>query len=227
VITGAIINAIAILVGGGIGFLLKNRVSPQLAQGVMRALGLCVCVIGIQGALGGDIMLMAISIALGALTGELLHMDSRLNRFGLFLQNKFGKSGTESTFAQGFVSATLLFCVGAMAIVGSIDSGLRGDHSIVMTKSILDAFAAAVLASTFGAGVLFSAAAVLLYQGSIEFFAAFLQDVFTYTLITQISAVGGVMILAIGINMIFGEKIKTANLLPGFVFAVGYYFVFI
>ncbi|MCL2224247.1 MAG: DUF554 domain-containing protein [Defluviitaleaceae bacterium] len=226
-ITGAIINAIAILVGGGIGFLLKNRVSPQLAQGVMRALGLCVCVIGIQGALGGDIMLMAISIALGALTGELLHMDSRLNRFGLFLQNKFGKSGTESTFAQGFVSATLLFCVGAMAIVGSIDSGLRGDHSIVMTKSILDAFAAAVLASTFGAGVLFSAAAVLLYQGSIEFFAAFLQDVFTYTLITQISAVGGVMILAIGINMIFGEKIKTANLLPGFVFAVGYYFVFI
>ncbi|MCL2577173.1 MAG: DUF554 domain-containing protein [Defluviitaleaceae bacterium] len=225
-ITGAIINAVAILAGGGIGLLLKNHVSEKASQGVMRALGLCVCVIGIHGALSGDFMLMAISLALGAFLGELLHIDSLLNKFGLFLQSKLSKDEENSTFGQGFVSATLLFCVGAMAIVGSIDSGLRGDQSTVITKSILDAFAAAILASRLGAGVLFSAFAVLLYQGSIEFFAANLQDVFTETLIMQISATGGVMILGIGINLIFGEKIKIANLLPGFIFAISYYYIF-
>jgi len=219
VITGAIINAVAILVGGGIGLLLKNRVSKNFSEGVMRALGLCVCIIGVQGALDGDFMLMTISLALGALCGEILHIDRRLNDFGMVLQNKFGKGGDGSTFARGFVSATLLFCVGAMAIVGSIESGLTGEHSIVITKSVIDAFSSVVLAATFGVGVLFSAVPVLLYQGGIEFFASRLQDVFTAGLVTQLSATGGVMIFAIGINMVFGEKIKVANLLPGFIFA--------
>jgi len=225
-ITGTIINALAILVGGGIGLLLKNRVSENASRGVMRALGLCVCVIGIKGALGGDFMLMAISLGLGAFSGEILHIDGRLNKFGLFLQRKLAKDEENSTFGQGFVSATLLFCVGAMAIVGAIDSGLRGDHSLMITKSILDAFAAAVLASMLGVGVLFSALSVLIYQGTIEFFAANLQDVLTEEIITQISAVGGVMIFGIGINLIFGEKIKIANLLPGFIFAVSYFYIF-
>lgn len=224
--TGAIINAIAILVGGAIGLLLKNRVSEKSSAGVMRALGLCICVIGIHGGLDGDFMLMAISLALGSLTGEFLHIDARLNKFGLFLQRKLSKDTENSTFAQGFVTSSLLFCVGAMAIVGSIESGLRDDQSVVITKSILDAFASVVLASTLGVGVLFSAMAVLLYQGSIEFFAAYFQDAISPELITHISAVGGIMILGIGINMVFGEKIKVANLLPGFIFAIAYYIVF-
>jgi len=191
----------------------------------MRALGLCVCIIGISGGLGGDIMLMVMSLALGAFAGELLNIDGGLNRLGLWVQGKLGGDGENSTFVQGFVAATLLFCVGAMAVVGSIDSGLRGDQSVIITKSIIDAVAALALASTLGAGVLFSAFVVLLYQGSIEFFAGHLQDVFTTNLIEQISAVGGVMILGIGVNMALDAKIKVANLLPGFVFAVGYYYL--
>ena len=225
-ILGAVMNAAAILAGGGIGLLLKNRVSEKSSQSVMRALGLCVCVIGIQGALNGDFMLMAISLGLGTFLGEMLHIDCLLNKFGIFLQNKISKDGKDTTFGQGFVSATLLFCVGAMAIVGSIDSGLRGDYSTVIVKSILDAFASMVLASTLGAGVLFSALSVFFYQGSIELFASFLQDALTEEIITQISAVGGLMILGIGINLILGEKIKIANLLPGFIFAILYFAFF-
>ena len=170
-------------------------------------------------------MLMVMSLALGAFAGELLNIDGGLNRLGLWVQGKLGGDGENSTFVQGFVAATLLFCVGAMAVVGSIDSGLRGDQSVIITKSIIDAVAALALASTLGAGVLFSAFVVLLYQGSIEFFAGHLQDVFTTNLIEQISAVGGVMILGIGVNMALDAKIKVANLLPGFVFAVGYYYL--
>jgi len=225
--TGATINALAILAGGGIGLLLRGRLTDKLSTGIIRAIGLCIIVIGISGALGGDIMLMVVSLALGTLVGELLGMEDGLNNLGLWLQKKMSADDKNTSFAEGFVTATLLFCVGAMAIVGSIDSGLRGDHSVVITKSILDAVAALLLASTFGAGVLFSAVAVFLYQGSIELFAGNLQGVLTPALTTQISAVGGVMILAIGLNMTLNAKIKTANLLPGFLFAVGYYILFL
>jgi len=225
VVVGAFINAAAILVGGGFGLLLKGRVNDKSAQTVLRAMGLCVCLIGIHGGLDGDFMLMAASLALGAFLGESLHIDSGLNRFGSFLQRKLSKTDENNTFAEGFVTATLLFCIGAMAIVGSIESGLRGDHSIVITKSIIDGATAVILASAFGAGVLFSAVPVLMYQGGIEFFAASL--VFTPELITQISAVGGVMILGIGFNMVMDAKIKVANLLPGFVFAIAYYLLFL
>jgi hypothetical protein len=227
VITGAIVNAVAILIGGGLGLLLKGRLNEKFSQSILRAIGLCVCIIGITGALDGDIMLMVVSLALGVFVGEFLRIDDKLNVFGLFVQKKLGKGGDDSSFAQGFVTATLLFCVGAMAIVGSIDSGLRDDQSIVFTKSLLDGVASVALASTFGVGVLFSAFMVLLYQGIIELFAGGLKDLLTIELITQVSAVGGVMILGIGANMALGAKIKIANLLPGFVFAVGYYFLFL
>ena len=205
----------------------KGRMTDKFAASIMRALGLCVCVIGISGGLGGDVMLMVVALAMGVVAGELVDLDGALNRLGMWVQNRLGKDGEDSAFAQGFVAATLLFCVGAMAVVGSIDSGLRDDQSIIISKSIIDAVAAMALASTFGAGVLFSAFVVLLYQGSIEFFAHNLQDVFTDGLIAQISAVGGVMILGIGANMALGAKIKVANLLPGFLFALGYYYLFL
>jgi hypothetical protein len=221
-VTGAIINAAAILLGGGIGLLLKGRVNEKITHAIMRAMGLCVCVIGISGALDGDIMLMVASLALGVFAGELLCIDDRLNKFGIFVQGKFGKSD-DGFFAKGFVAATLLFCVGAMAIVGSLESGLRNDQSIVIAKSLIDAVASAALASTFGVGVLFSAVTVFLYQGSIEIFAGQLQDIFSAELITQITAAGGVMILGIGANMAFDTKIKVANLLPAFLFAGLYY----
>jgi len=133
---------------------------------------------------------------------------------------------SSSRFAEGFITATLLFCVGAMTVVGSIESGLTGDRSVIMTKSILDCISAMIFASAFGFGVLFSAGVILLYQGGIEFFASHLQGVLTEALITQVSAVGSVMILALGLNMILDAKIRAANLLPGFLFAAGYYYLF-
>ena len=192
-----------------------------------RAIGLCVCIIGISGALQGDFMLLVVSLMLGALLGELLNIDGKLNILGMYFQKKLSREDSQSTFAEGFVTATLLFCVGAMAVVGSIESGLRNDHSIIMTKSMLDGVAAMVFASYLGFGVLFSAFAIIIYQGSIEFFAGYLQNVLTESLITQISAAGGVMILAIGINMTINIKIKVANLLPGMLFAAGYYYLFL
>ena len=226
-IAGAAINAAAILIGGTAGILLKGKIKEDFATNIMKVIGLCVMVIGISGAVHGDMMLLVISLAAGTFVGEVLYIDSGLNRFGLWVQNKMeAKNKSEnSTFAEGFVGASLLFCVGAMAIVGSISSGLEGDLSIIITKSIIDAVTAMILASSFGVGVLFSAVMVFLYQGSIELFARFLQYVLTPELIVQISAVGGVMILAIGANMTLGMRIKIANSLPGFLIAVVYYYV--
>jgi len=226
-ITGALINTASVLSGGVIGLLLKGRIPGKLAENVIRAIGLCVCVIGIAGAVKGDFMLLVVSLALGAFIGELLHIEDGLNGFGRWMQEKLNRKAENSAFSEGFVAATLLFCVGAMAVVGSIESGLGSNRSIIFTKSILDGITAMVLASTLGLGVLFSAAAVLVYQGVIEIFAGYLQNVLTDDLITQISAAGGVMILGIGLNMLLNAKIRVANLLPGLLVAVGYYYLFI
>jgi len=225
-ILGSLVNAAAILLGGGIGLFAKGRISAKVSENITRALGLCVCVIGVSGALKGDIMLMVASMALGALSGEFIDIDGRLNKLGAFMRRKL--SGDEnSLFAEGFVTATLLFCVGAMAVVGSIDSGLRNDHSVIFMKSMLDGVSAMAFSSCFGIGVLVSALPVLLYQGCVEFFAGYLTNILTNDLIAQISAVGSVMILGIGFNMALDAKIKVANFLPGLIVAAGYYYLFL
>ena len=226
-ITGTLINVIAVLLGGGIGLLLKGKIPKTLAENTARAIGLCVCIIGIAGAVKGDFMLLAVSLALGTLAGELLHIEDGLNQLGQWMQKTLSRKEENSTFAEGFAAATLLFCVGAMAIIGSIESGLGGDRSIIFTKSILDGMTSMVLASTLGLGVLFSAGAILLYQGSIEMFAGSLQHVLTDALTVQVSAAGGAMIFAIGLNMVLNAKLKAANMLPGLLFAAGYYYLFL
>jgi len=213
------------LTGGVFGLLFKGKIPKKVSENTTRAIGLCVCIIGISGAIKGDFMLLVVSLALGAFIGGFLNIDGCLNKLGLRLQNKLSRGDEKSTFSEGFVSATLLFCVGAMAIVGSIESGLGNDRSIIFTKSILDGVSAMIFASSFGFGVLFSALVVLVYQGGIELFAGSLQNFLTDELITQISAVGSVMILAIGLNMALKSDIKAANLLPGFLFAVGYFYL--
>ncbi|MCL1999113.1 MAG: DUF554 domain-containing protein [Turicibacter sp.] len=220
---GSLMNALAIIAGGSVGLLLKGKIKPSLGEGLIKIIGLCVVVMGVSNAIAGDIMLIVASLALGTLMGELLAIDDSLNRFGRLVQSKLQGDNKDSTFAEGFVGSTILFCVGAMSIVGSINSGLLGDLSVITTKSILDGATSMILASSLGVGVLLSAIVVFLYQGSIELFAGHLQDVFTPLLISQISAVGGVMLLGIGMNMVLGTKIKVANTLPGFIFAVGYY----
>ena len=232
-IVATLINAAAVVVGGSVGLLFRGRIPKNIGENITKAIGLCVCVIGISGVIKGDggftvdPILLVVSLALGAIVGELLRIEDGLNNLGQWIQKKLSRNDGNSTFAEGFVAATLLFCVGALAIVGSIESGLNGDRSIILTKSILDGISSMVLASSFGLGVLFSAAVILVYQGSIEFFAGSLKSVLTGSLVTQISAVGSVMILGIGLNMTLNAKIKVANLLPGLVVAVVYYYVLI
>lgn len=225
-IIGALINATAVVFGGVFGLLLRGRIPGSFADTIIRVIGLCSCVIGIAGALKGHPMLLVVSMALGTFIGELLHIDDGLNHLGLWLQKKMSRQDEKSSFAEGFVTASLLFCVGAMAIVGSIESGLGNDRSIIFTKSIMDGISSMLLSSTLGLGVLFSVVPILIYQGSIELFAGALQNVLTESLVTQISAVGGVMILGIGFNLTLNAKIKITNLLPGFVVAIGYYYLF-
>jgi len=215
------------LLGGGTGLLFKGKIPEKISKSIIRAIGLCVCIIGVSGALKGDFMLLVVSLTLGSLTGELIKIENGLDKLGMRLQKRLNSNDNNSPFAEGFVTATLLFCVGAMSIVGSIDSGISNDRSIIFTKSILDCVSAMILASSLGIGVLFSIFVVVLYQGGIEFFAGYLQNVFTDNLIAQISAAGSVMILGIGLNMVLNSKIKVANLLPGLIFAVIYYYLFI
>ena len=227
IITGALINAATVVFGSVIGLLLKGRIPKHFADNIIRVIGLCSCIIGISGALKGDFMLLVVSLALGTFIGELLHIEDGLNNLGHWLQKKMSRKEEHSSFSEGFVAATLLFCVGAMAIVGSIESGLGNDRSVIFTKSIMDGITSMMLASTLGLGVLFSAISILLYQGSIESFAGVLQGALSETLVTQISAVGGVMILGIGFNLVMFAKLRIANLLPGFLVAVGYYYLFL
>jgi len=225
-IIGALINAAAVVVGSSIGLLLKGRIPGNFADNIIRVIGLCSCVIGVGIAINGDPILLVVSLVLGVFFGELFRIEDRLNHLGLWMQKKLSRQEEKSSFAEGFVTATLLFCVGAMAVVGSIESGLGNDRNIIFTKSILDGITSMVLASTLGLGVLFAAVPILIYQGCIESFAGALQNVLTESLVAQISAVGGVMILGIGFNLVMNTKIKIANLLPGFLVAVGYYYLF-
>ncbi|MBO1514953.1 DUF554 domain-containing protein [Metabacillus bambusae] len=217
VLFGSIVNAVGIIVGTIIGLLLR-KIPDQMKQTVMIAIGLSVVVLGIDMALKSDnFFIVIVSLVVGTIVGEWLRIEDYLHRIGNALELKIGKSQS-GNIAQGFVTATLIFVVGAMAIVGALDSGLRQDHSVLLTKSMIDGFTSIVLASTLGIGVLFSALPVFLYQGGIALFAnvihQFLSDSLLNLLIAELTATGGVLILAIGINMLGIKQIKVANLLP-------------
>lgn len=214
ILLGTIVNAAAILIGGLAGLLVKGGLPERFAQTVMQGVALCVLLIGVSGALEGMPHLMAVILymVLGALIGEGLKIEEGLERFGKRVEEKFSKG--DSQFTKGFVTSSLLFCVGAMAIMGSFESGLKGSHDILYSKSILDGIAALIFASTLGVGVLFSAASVLIYQGAITLLSGALSSVLTDLVIVQMSAVGGLLIMALGLNMLLSSKLKVGNLLP-------------
>lgn len=182
----------------------------------MNGLALCTLYIGISGALnGGDTLIMIISVAIGALIGEIIDIDKWLNKLGYYLESKFkNKKESNISIAEGFITSSLLFCVGAMAIVGSLESGLRGNHDTLFTKSILDGISSIIFTSSLGIGVIFSAVTVFVYQGSITLGAGLLSGVLSTSVITNMSAVGGLLIIGLGLNMLGVTKIKIANLLP-------------
>ena len=221
VLLGTLINALLIIVGTIIGRLLKN-IPENMKQTVMYAIGLVVTVIGLQmGFESGQFLIVIISLVLGAVIGEWIDLDLQLNRLGQWLESKVGKNkkGENISIAQGFVSATLIFVIGSMAIIGSLDSGLRNDHDLLIVKGLIDGFTSIILATTLGVGVLLSAIPVILYQGTIALFATQISSIIPEEalalFIREMTATGGIMIVAIGLNMIGLTKIRVANLLPG------------
>lgn len=211
-----LLNCAVVLVCGGLGLALKERLPQKLLDGLMQAMGLCVMVIGIDGAVSTNNMLcVLVCLVAGTVIGTLLDIEGRLDRLGEALRRRFDRGGSGS-FTQGFVTASLMFCVGAMAIVGSIQAGLEGDWSILLSKTVIDGVTSVSLAAALGAGVLFAAAPLLVYQGGVVLLAGLLSGVLSDAVVGEMSAVGGVLILALGINMLSMSKapMKAGNMLP-------------
>lgn len=222
VLWGTIVNTAAILVGGLLGLAL-----PKLSQGirttVMQGIGLAVAIQGVMMALKTNNLLIVIaSLVIGGIMGELVKVEQGLEWVGKKLEQAVG-SRFQGKIANGFVSTTLLFCVGAMAILGSLDSGIRNNHDMLYTKAVLDGFSSVIFASTLGVGVLFSAIPVLLYQGAIALAAttitSWIADSTLTAMTAELTAVGGILIIGIGLNMLEIKRINVANLLPSVIIA--------
>lgn len=227
---GTIVNTAAILAGGALGLLFKKQLNPNLQESLHKVLGLAVFIMGLNGIIGsmfttanGKIssngeLLLVVSLVVGTWVGESLQIEDRLGRLSQTVEQKLRLSG----FASGFVAGSILYCVGAMAIVGALNDGLKGDGSILFVKSILDGVSAIILSSTLGIGVLFSAISVFLYQGAISLFSGFIGPALTDTLLDQICMVGYAIVMCIGINFWGITKIRTANMLPAMLIPVLY-----
>lgn len=230
---GTIVNVVTVILGGFLGILLKKRIKSEITDNVMKAEGVAVLIIGMNGVLtnmlsvgtdgkisesGGLVLL--ISLALGAFIGEIIKLDDKINSLGKFVEKKVKSDG----FSKGLVSAFIIFCVGSMSIIGAVNDGLSGDSSVLIVKSTLDFITAMVLASAMGIGVVFACVPLFAYQGTISLFASQIKPLIEGNpeMMNQFSMVGYAIIMCIGINFIMGEKIKTANLLPAMLVPVLY-----
>ncbi|RDY25883.1 DUF554 domain-containing protein [Romboutsia weinsteinii] len=212
---GVTINSLTIALGCLIGLVIKGGIPEKLSTTIMNALALCVLYIGISGALEGtNTLITIISMAVGALIGELIDIDKWLNNLGIYIEKKFTKQDGKVSISQGFVSSSLLFCVGAMSVVGALDAGLLGNNETLLAKSILDGITSVIFTATFGIGVIFSSISVFLYQGSIALGASFLSGLLSTEVVNSMTSVGSLLIVALGLNMLKVTNIKVANLLP-------------
>lgn len=210
---GTIVNALAILVGGAVGVAFSKGIATKYRDTAINALGLAIAFIGLQYAWQTTNPLIMISaLVIGGLIGEWLKLEDRLHHFASKAENLFGRSG--ENFSEAFVTSTLVYCVGAMAIMGAMQSGLTGDHSTLYAKSMLDGISSVFFASTLGAGVLLSALPVFLYQGLIVLGAGYASVLLTPLMRTEMTAVGGILILAIGLGVLEIKRIRVGNLLP-------------
>ncbi len=217
---GVLVNTGTVLLGSAIGLLIKNGVSKRISDAVMPVLGLCSVAIGIDGLLdGGNIMIMIISMVIGTIVGTMLGIDNSINRFADIITKKFSKGDGKRSFSEGFVTACLIFCVGSMTIVGSLQSGLTGDNSLIFTKSILDFVSSMMLSVSLGIGVIFSSFFVFLFQGALVLCSGLLSPVLGTYEIAQISFVGSLLVLALGLNIMGITKLKVADCLPTLVIA--------
>ncbi len=213
---GTLVNVVTVVLGSLIGLLLKKGIPQRFSDSIMKAVALSVIYIGVDGCLQGEKTLVAIiSMVLGVIIGELIKLDDGINILGEKIENKFSKGKTgEHHIAKGFVTASLLFCVGAMAIVGSLESGINGNHEILFSKSLLDLITSAILSASMGIGVMFSAAFVFLYQGAITLLAQFVGPYLSDAVIAEMTCTGSILIIALGLNMLGVTKIKVMNFIP-------------
>ena len=215
---GTLANVAAIIVGTLVGFALKQRFPERVSSIVIQGLGLVTALIGIRMMITTqNVLVVLVSMVTGGALGELLRIEERLDRLGARVEGRFSKE--HGTFAKAFVTSTLLYCVGPMAIVGALQDGLRGDYSVLLTKSVMDGIASVAFASTLGIGVLFSALPVGAYQGGITIGASLLQPYLTSAVITEMTATGGLLILGIALNLLQVAKIRVGNFLPAILIA--------
>jgi uncharacterized membrane protein YqgA involved in biofilm formation len=221
---GTIVNTLAIIVGSLLGIVFRGGIPKKYQVTIMQAISLAVILIGLKMAFKTDAILLVIfSLVIGSIFGEFLKIEDRLENLGKRLETKFSKAG--NGIAKGFVVASLVFCVGSMAIVGSMESGLTGNHQTLFAKSALDGLSSIIFSSIFGIGVLFSSISVFVYQGLITLTASLMKPFLIPPVINQMSGVGGLLIMAIGINLLEIKKIKVGNMLPAIFVPLIYYMV--
>ena len=212
---GVIINVIAIVIGTMIGLFLKRGMSEKMSSHIMQGLALITFIIGLKGALvDQDMILLIVSISLGGYLGEMMQLEENIRKFAEWVQDKLSKEGAQNQLAEGFVSAVLIFCVGAMAVMGSLEAGLRNNHGILITKALIDGFASIILTTTKGAGVMLSALAILLYEGGMMVLAQFVAPYLSESIVYAMSAVGSLLLVALGLNLLELTKTKVMNFLP-------------
>jgi len=220
---GTILNIVTVLIGGGLGVVLGQRLPERMRETVLHGLGLVTLVVGIHLTLETrNILIVLGSVLIGAILGEWWRIDVGLERLSEMLRARVARRASAQSmahFTEGFVTASLVFCVGPMTILGSIQDGLTGDYSLLAIKSVLDGFAALAFASSLGIGVLFSALTILVYQGALTLAAGLAQNLFTDAMVAEMTAAGGVMILAIGLLLLDVRRIRVANLLPALLIA--------
>lgn len=215
---GVIVNTAAVILGSIIGLLFKKGIPKKVSDAIMMGLGLCTLYIGISGSLkGGNTLILIISMVFGIAAGTLLDIDGKIICLGDFVERKFSKADGTVSLSEGFVTASLLFCIGAMAIVGSLNAGLTGDNEMLFTKSVLDFVSSIMLSVSLGLGVMFSAAFILVFQGTIVLLAQFIAPVLTDAAIAEMTCAGSVMIIGLGLNILGLTKLKIANMLPALV----------
>ncbi len=236
-ITGSVINAVLIIIGTAVGMIIKGFFSEKIKDALLNALGLVVLFIGIGGALSGGLIvnngsiettnttIMIASMVIGTIIGEILNIEDALQKFGDFFERKMKRLANESSFSEGFVSATLIFGIGAMAVVGALENGLTGNYDILFAKSIIDGVMSIILASTLGIGVGFAAISMLIYQGSISLLASFIEPYLNDLVVSQMNFVGSILIFVIGLNMLNITKIKVGNMLPAIFIPVLWYII--
>ncbi|MPM15408.1 putative membrane protein YdfK [bioreactor metagenome] len=226
VLLGSMVNSAAIILGGSIGLALKKGLSDRIASAVMNALALCVLYIGVSGMLKGEnILITILSMVFGTLVGEWIDLDKKINQLGDEIESRVSSENKEHSVSNGFVTASLLFCVGAMAIVGALQSGLTGNHDTLFAKSLIDGIAAIVMASSLGIGVLLSAGLILVYEGGITLFANVLAPLLTDSVINEMTCVGSLLIVGLALNMLKLTNLKIMNYAPAVFFPIlfGYF----